>query len=37
MDKNNEKLIPGDVILRVEEAKKDIIGGGVKVTDAMAN
>jgi basic membrane protein A len=37
MDKNNEKLIPGDVILRVEEAKKDIIGGGIKVTDAMAN
>jgi basic membrane protein A len=37
MDKNNEKLIPGDVILRVEEAKKNIIGGGIKVTDAMAN
>ncbi|MEQ1761773.1 MAG: BMP family ABC transporter substrate-binding protein [Pyrinomonadaceae bacterium] len=37
MDKNNEKLIPGDVILRVEEAKKEIIGGGIKVTDAMAN
>ena len=37
MDKNNEKLIPGDVILRVEEAKKDIISGGIKVTDAMAN
>jgi basic membrane protein A len=37
MDKNNEKLIPGDVILKVEEAKKDIINGGIKVTDAMAN
>ena len=37
MDKNNEKLIPGDVVLKVEEAKKDIINGGIKVTDAMAN
>jgi len=37
MDKNNEKLIPGDVILKVEEAKKDIINGKIKVTDAMAN
>lgn len=35
MDKNNETLVPGDVILRVEEAKKEIIGGKIKVTDAM--
>ena len=37
LDKNNEKLIPGDVILKVEEAKKEIIDGKIKVTDAMAN
>jgi len=37
MDKNNEPLIPGDVILKVEEAKKNIIDGKIKVTDAMAN
>jgi len=37
MDRNNEKLIPSDVILKVEEAKKEIIGGKIKVTDAMAN
>lgn len=36
MDKNNEKLIPGDVIVKVEEAKKEIIDGKIKVTDAMA-
>lgn len=37
MDKYNEPLIPGDVLLKVEEAKKDIISGQIKVTDAMAN
>lgn len=37
MDKNNETLIPGDVIMKVEEAKKNIIDGKIKVTDAMAN
>lgn len=37
MDKYNEPLIPGDVLLKVEEAKKDIISGKIKVTDAMAN
>lgn len=37
MDKNNESLVPGDVILKVEEAKKNIIDGKIKVTDAMAN
>ena len=36
MDKNNEGLIPGDVILRVEQAKADIVNGKIKVTDAMA-
>lgn len=36
MDKNNEKLIPEDVIVKVEEAKKEIIDGKIKVTDAMA-
>ncbi len=37
MDKYNEEIIPGPVILRVEEAKKEIIDGRIKVTDAMAN
>jgi basic membrane protein A len=37
MDENNKGLIPDDVILRVEQAKKDIIDGKIKVTDAMAN
>ncbi len=42
MDENNrndrgESLIPGDVILKVEQAKADIISGKIKVTDAMAN
>jgi basic membrane protein A len=36
MDKNNEGLIPPDVIARAEEAKKKIIAGEIKVTDAMA-
>lgn len=36
MDKFNESLIPGDVLLKVEEAKKDIISGKIAVTDAMA-
>jgi len=36
MDENNKTLIPGDVILRVEQAKTDIVGGKVTVTDAMA-
>lgn len=36
MDNNNESLIPKDVIGRVEEAKKKIIAGEIKVTDAMA-
>jgi basic membrane protein A len=36
MDDNNKDLIPGDVILRVEQARKDIVDGKIKVTDAMA-
>jgi len=36
MDDNNKDLIPGDVILKVEQAKKDIVDGKIKVTDAMA-
>jgi basic membrane protein A len=36
MDEYNAKLIPPDVIREVEEAKKKIIRGEIKVTDAMA-
>ena len=36
MDKNNAGLIPPDVIEKVEEAKKEIVAGQIKVTDAMA-
>lgn len=36
MDNNNAGLIPDDVIQRVEEAKKRIVAGEIKVTDAMA-
>ncbi len=36
MDKYNESLIPEDVIKKVEEAKKKIVAGEIKVTDAMA-
>ncbi|MEQ1606374.1 MAG: BMP family ABC transporter substrate-binding protein [Pyrinomonadaceae bacterium] len=36
MDDNNKSLIPGDVILKVEEAKTKIGTGEIKVTDAMA-
>jgi basic membrane protein A len=37
MDDNNKGLIPDDVLLKVEAAKKEIIDGQIKVTDAMAN
>ena len=37
MDENNKDLIPEASIERVEEAKKKIIAGEIKVTDAMAN
>jgi basic membrane protein A len=35
MDKNNEPLIPKDVIDQVEASKKKIIAGQIKVTNAM--
>lgn len=36
IDNFNKELIPPDVIQKVEEAKGKIIGGEIKVTDAMA-
>lgn len=36
MDVHNDKLIPDDLRSRVEEAKKKIVAGEIKVTDAMA-
>jgi basic membrane protein A len=36
MDDNNKGLIPDDVIAKTEEAKKKIVAGEIKVTDAMA-
>lgn len=36
MDENNKNLISPDVINKVEEAKKKIVAGEIKVTDAMA-
>jgi basic membrane protein A and related proteins len=36
LDENNKLLIPEDVILKVEESKKKIVSGEIKVTDAMA-
>ena len=36
MDENNKSLIPPDVITKTEEAKKKIVAGEIKVTDAMA-
>src|SRR5215216_4619313 len=35
LDQYNEKLIPPDVLKKVEEAKQKIIKGEIKVTDAM--
>lgn len=35
MDKNNESLIPSDVIARTEAAKRKIVAGEIEVTDAM--
>ncbi len=37
MDEHNKALIPETVIERVEDAKKKIVAGEIKVTDAMAN
>ncbi|MDX2031427.1 MAG: BMP family ABC transporter substrate-binding protein [Blastocatellia bacterium] len=36
IDEHNKHLIPQSVIEKVEQAKKDIIAGKIKVTDAMA-
>jgi basic membrane protein A len=36
MDNNNAGLIPDNVVAKVEEAKKEIVDGKIKVTDAMA-
>lgn len=36
MDDNNKELISQDIITKVEEAKKKITAGEIKVTDAMA-
>jgi basic membrane protein A len=36
LDQYNEKLIPPDVIAKVEEAKQKIINGQIQVTDALA-
>lgn len=36
LDKYNTPLIPEDVLQKVEEAKKKIVAGEIKVTDAMA-
>lgn len=37
MDEFNKPLIPTDVIQKVEQSKKEIVDGKIKVTDAMAN
>jgi basic membrane protein A and related proteins len=37
MDEYNKTLIPQDVLDKVEIAKKKIVAGEIKVTDAMAN
>ncbi|MDT4895836.1 MAG: basic rane protein [Acidobacteriota bacterium] len=36
VDQYNEKLIPPEVLQKVEAAKQDIINGKIQVTDAMA-
>jgi basic membrane protein A and related proteins len=36
VDQYNQALIPAAVIEKIEQAKKDIIAGKIKVTDAMA-
>lgn len=37
LDQHNKALIPAEVIAEAEAAKKKIIAGEIKVTDAMAN
>jgi len=36
LDEYNKHLIPQQVIDKVEQAKRDILAGKIKVTDAMA-
>ena len=36
LDEFNRHLIPAEVIEKVEQAKRDIISGRIRVTDAMA-
>lgn len=36
IDKYNEKLITPEIIAKVEQAKKEIVAGKIKVTDVMA-
>jgi basic membrane protein A len=36
LDQYNEKLIPKEVLEKVEAAKQEIISGKIQVTDAMA-
>jgi basic membrane protein A len=35
IDEHNEKLIPKEILTKVEEAKKKIVAGEIKVTNAM--
>ena len=35
MDEHNKDLVPSDAIQQAEDAKKKIIAGEIKVTDAM--
>jgi basic membrane protein A len=37
IDQYNKDLVPPEVVAEVEEAKKKIIAGQIKVTDAMTN
>lgn len=37
VDSNNQMLITPDEVQKLEEAKRRIVGGEIKVTDAMAN
>ena len=37
VDQHNQALIPQEVIQKAEEAKRKIVAGEIKVTDAMAN
>ncbi len=37
LDANNKSLISPEILQKVDQAKKDIVEGKIKVTDAMAN